>query len=81
MFSPNDDGIGDHWELKGIENHQDYEVLIFDRYGTRVFNAQPYSVPWDGTFKGKRLIEGAYYFVIRHNKRKNVLAGSVTLLR
>ena len=63
-FSPNGDGINDTWRIVAIETYPDPEITIFNRYGQTIFRSKGYSRPWDGTFNGKKLPTGTYYYII-----------------
>lgn len=63
-FSPNNDGINDLWKIQAIETYPNPEVTVFNRYGQAVFRSKGYGRPWDGTFRGKKLPTGTYYYVI-----------------
>ena len=63
-FSPNNDGINDTWKILAIETYPNPEVTIFNRYGQTIFRSKGYSKPWDGTFNGKKLPTGTYYYII-----------------
>ena len=41
-FSPNGDDQNDTWRIDGIENVPDAEILIFNRWGTTVFESRGY---------------------------------------
>ena len=56
-------------------------VEIFNRNGQRVFQSTGYSKPWDGTFNGKPLPVGTYYYVIDTKRITKKLAGYVTILK
>ncbi|WP_177181134.1 gliding motility-associated C-terminal domain-containing protein [Parapedobacter koreensis] len=62
-FSPNGDGINDVWVIGGIEDGSAV-VTIFDRNGQEVFHSRGYAVPWDGSYKGRLVPVGAYYYTI-----------------
>ncbi len=47
-FSPNGDGINDVFFIKGIYII-DFEMLIFDRWGMKLFDTDDLTIPWDGT--------------------------------
>ena len=68
-ITPNGDGINDTWDIGNIANYQNATVDIFDRYGQNVFHSLGYPKPWDGTFNGKRLPAGAYYYIIDLNDK------------
>jgi gliding motility-associated-like protein len=80
-FSPNGDGINDLWNLENIDSYPGATVEIFNRYGERVFNSQGYERPFDGTFSGKTLPVGTYYYLIRPNNGRKEKSGALTLIR
>jgi gliding motility-associated-like protein len=80
-FTPNGDGINDYWTIVGLTAYTDATVDIFDRYGQKVFHSLSYPKPWDGTFNGKPLPVGVYYYVINTNVNGQVLSGYVTIIR
>ncbi len=62
-FSPNGDGINDTWKITELDTYPGAEVFIFNRYGQTVFHSTNYQ-PWNGTFNGKTLPIGTYYYLI-----------------
>ena len=73
-FSPNGDGINDHWRIGEIEHHPDNTVTVFDRWGSIIFQANGYNnenIVWDGTgnsgriFGGRVVPTGTYFYSIR----------------
>ncbi len=81
VFSPNGDGKNDLWSIKYLETLTKGDIMIFNRYGQKVFNASPYNVPWDGKLNGTDLPIGVYYYIIEPNNGKKKYTGSVTILR
>ncbi|MEO7213746.1 gliding motility-associated C-terminal domain-containing protein [Mucilaginibacter sp.] len=79
-FTPNGDGINDYWVIKGLDTYPDATVNIFNRYGKSVFQSTGYAKPFDGTYNGKPLPAGVYYYMI-NLKRGDILSGNVTILR
>ncbi|NHF57967.1 T9SS type B sorting domain-containing protein [Flavobacteriaceae bacterium TP-CH-4] len=66
-FTPNADGMNDHWGISGIENLEDPEIYIFDRYGKLLNHTIGSNGPgWDGTFNGKRLPAADYWFKLTY---------------
>jgi gliding motility-associated-like protein len=65
VFSPNGDGTNDTWEIAGLRNITNCSVEIFNRYGQQVYNSHGYSNPWDGSWKGKQVPVGTFYYVIK----------------
>lgn len=80
-FSPNGDGINDVWQVTYLNSYPGCVVEIFNRNGQRVFQSTGYSKPWDGTFNGKPLPVGTYYYIIDTKRITKKLAGYVTLLK
>jgi gliding motility-associated-like protein len=56
-------------------------VQVFNRYGQVVFSSTGYAIPWDGTMNGKPLPVGTYYYIINPKSGRQVISGSVTILR
>jgi gliding motility-associated-like protein len=68
-FSPNGDGINDRFQpYHGGAIEQIESILIFDRWGNRVYESYSENnsdAPgWDGTFKGKQLNPGTFIYRI-----------------
>lgn len=80
-ITPNGDGINDTWNIKYIESYPTVKVEVFDRNGQRVFNSIGYQKPFDGTFNGKPLPLGTYYYIITLHTKKKPLTGSLTIIR
>jgi gliding motility-associated-like protein len=83
-FTPNGDGINDRWLVTNGGCVREIKAEVFNRYGHRVFQDYAYDNNWDGTYKGKPLPDGTYYFVITYRLINNKLVyqkGNVTILR
>ncbi len=80
-FSPNGDGINDTWNIKALNSYNDYELSVFNRYGRIVFTTKNYSKPWDGSFNGRALPVGTYYYLIDFKQGLPKLKGFVVILR
>jgi gliding motility-associated-like protein len=81
-FTPNGDGVNDLWNIQGLAAYRQASVDIFDRNGQKVFHSIGYGTPWDGTYNGKQVPYGVYYYVIdpRFSGVK-VMSGYVTVVR
>ncbi len=80
-FTPNGDGINDLWEITGLVAYSDATVDIFNRFGTKLFHSVGYPKAWDGTYDGKPVPAGVYYYVINTKVNNQVLSGYVTVIR
>jgi gliding motility-associated-like protein len=84
-FTPNGDGINDVWLVtNGTGCLDKAKAQVFNRYGAKIFESNDYKNNWDGTYKGKMLPDGTYYFVITYRLitgAEENMKGSVTILR
>jgi gliding motility-associated-like protein len=83
-ITPNGDGKNDVWLIVGIEDYPGAEVLIFDRWGQKVFSSTGYREPWDGTRNGNRLPDATYYYHIQLNQlegRAPPYTGFISIVR
>jgi gliding motility-associated-like protein len=84
-FTPNDDGFNDKWVIPhAIEYGEKIEVQVFNRWGEKVFHSKGYggANEWDGTFNGKPLPIGTYYYIITVDDGKtDPFTGTVTIIR
>ena len=63
-FSPNNDGINDHFNsyYRGFD---DIEITVFNRYGVAIWWSDAMTKAWDGTVKGKPAPLGLYYYKVK----------------
>ncbi|MBK0379407.1 PKD domain-containing protein [Mucilaginibacter segetis] len=80
-FTPNGDGINDKWNIPYLDNYPGSTVKIYNRYGETVYSSIGYSDPWDGTFNGRILPAGTYYYIIDPKNGRKVISGNVTIIR
>ena len=79
-FSPNGDTSNDVWVIAGSQNYMDCTISIFNKQGSKVFEQKGYTNTWDGTYDGKELPEGTYYYVLNCPDKKPV-TGNVLIAR
>ncbi|WP_274474666.1 T9SS type B sorting domain-containing protein, partial [Mangrovimonas aestuarii] len=63
VFTPDDDTNNDTWSPINTHNYPKITTKIFDRYG-RVVAILRVGQAWDGTYNGKHLPSGDYWYVI-----------------
>ena len=81
-FSPNNDGINDTWVIKGLGNYPGSSLSVFNRYGILLYRSTPQSASWDGTYRGKQMPAGAYFYVaVINDENRSVYKGIITILR
>jgi len=83
-FSPNGDGTNDYFRPVAVGYKSLKYFRIYDRWGEEVFLSKDLETGWDGTYRGKPMEIGTYYwqiaFVDRFGKEA-YLKGDVTLVR
>lgn len=86
-FTPNEDGINDHF-LPSLDGRVDrFELFIFDRWGERIHSTTDRYEGWDGGYGGSVAQDGVYVWVVDYRVltpegvKSERLVGHVTLLR
>jgi gliding motility-associated-like protein len=87
-FSPNSDGQNDTWKLlyaPALANCiAEFEVLVYSRWGEKVFEGTDINFSWDGKYKNKiedTAVFGYYLTGILKDGTKIKKSGNVSLLR
>ena len=86
-FSPNDDGINDLFIIRGIFYFPENSIVIFNRWGNKVYEADPYINTWDGrSIRGLRvggdeLPTGTYFYVLDLGDGSSIIKGTIYLNR
>ena len=80
-FTPNGDGINDLWKIENMIFYPNHKLEVFNRNGQKLFESTNYNGDWDGTYKGKPLPSGTYYYIIDLNGARASKKGYVTIIR
>jgi gliding motility-associated-like protein len=84
-FTPNGDGTNDRWLVTtSAPCTSNMSVNVYNRYGNIVYKNGSYQNNWDGTYNGKPVPDGTYYYNIVYtliNGNQITLKGDVTILR
>jgi gliding motility-associated-like protein len=82
-ISPNGDGKNDVWNIGFLSEFPRASVQVYNRWGELMFESKNgYSKPWDGTYKGKALPVGTYYYVIDlHDNSYKPMTGPITIVK
>ncbi|MGK0487985.1 MAG: gliding motility-associated-like protein [Candidatus Endobugula sp.] len=81
FFSPNGDGTNDSWVIQDILDNPINEVKVFSQNGTLLFSERNYKNTWNGTFNGKAIPPGTYYYEINIYNGESVIKGFLTIIR
>ncbi len=82
VITPNLDGKNDLFVINYLEQvYPNCYVVIFNRYGSIVFESTGYEDPWNGTFKGEELPMGTYFYKIELNDDEStVFNGPISII-
>ena len=80
-FTPNGDGLNDFFKPFPLQV-SDYKMLIFNKYGEKVFESNDINLGWDGYFKGK-IIQDVYVYKIELMKDNEMvfINGKILLVK
>ena len=64
VFTPNGDGVNESFNVSVVgHKEEDFELLIFDRWGNQLFYTQDPNTGWDGTYpNGKEVPQDIYMY-------------------
>jgi gliding motility-associated-like protein len=80
-FTPNGDGTNDKWTVPGLRFYEGARISVFDKAGDRLFYTEIPDQGWDGTYKGKQLPIGSYFWVIEALEIGEIRRGVLNLIR
>ena len=89
VFTPNNDGVNDHWSLivhdYGV-TILELQATVYDRWGKEVFHSTNLRQVWNGNNHiGKACEDGAYFYVVTFTNgsthKQEIFKGFIELLR
>lgn len=82
-FTPNKDGRNDEFKILTEYPVSNYHLLIYNRWGQKVFDATDPQKGWDGNIGGKLSDPGVYIWYAEFTKNKTPfkMRGTVVLIR
>jgi len=89
-FSPNGDGYNEtfYGKLSDSIAIAEFNLYIYNRWGSLIYESDDFYKRWDGTFNGKKCPEGVYYWIMTYAVKgvegKNIKFtknGSVSVIR
>jgi gliding motility-associated-like protein len=79
VLSPNGHGENDIFIARGTAV-RNFKMVVYDRWGNKVFESEDISKGWDGTYRGMAMNSAVFVYYILSGDE--VLSkGNVTLLR
>lgn len=87
-ISPNGDGVNDVLYVDCIEQFPSNSIIIFNRYGNKVYSVEGYENDWGGVAnvggvvgKGEPLPAGTYYYLLKVEDEEFETSGWIYILR
>jgi gliding motility-associated-like protein len=82
ILTPNDDGHNDAWVLNSKIDLNGSHIVIFNRWGEKVYVADNYSNNWKGTYMdtNEKLPDGTYYYVLNVPAQNHTYTGPINIL-
>ena len=82
VITPNFDGKNDLFIIEFLEIvYPDCHVIIYNRWGSIVFESFGYNQPWDGTFNNEPVPMGAYFYkIILNDGAGTIYTGDINVI-
>lgn len=80
VFTPNGDNKNDFFEMRSLCYYQQFRIIIFNRWGKKMYESNNPYFKWDGrTEGGTEASEGVYYWIM--DTKSGQLHGYLELIR
>ena len=83
-FTPNNDNLNETFGVVDNTTLQYFSLQIYSKWGQLIFSSNDVTTKWDGTFKGKKMPNGSYLWMLNYTNirgRKFYEQGTVMLIR
>ena len=82
-FTANHDGLNDNFKILTHAQLEEYHLVVYNRYGQKIFETHNPNQGWDGSFKGKLQSSGVYVWKcsFRRQSNLNTRKGTVLLIQ
>lgn len=77
IFTPNGDGSNDLLVFKNLERNPNNHLVIYNRWGQNVFEADNYQNNWNGGGHS----DGTYFFILKVDNLDTTYRGFITILK
>jgi gliding motility-associated-like protein len=79
IITPNGDGHNDKFVIDGLENYEGSILLIYNRWGTKIYESNDYQNDWGN----ENVADGVYFYRLITNvaDRESIYNGSLTVLK
>ena len=80
-FTPTGDRFNDTWGVPELRFYEGVRISVYDRGGLRLFYTENPDIRWDGTYNGKEMPVGSYFWVIQIEETGETRRGMLNLTR
>lgn len=77
VITPNNDNSNDFLVFKNLEYHSGNHLVVFNRWGGKVYEQENYENDWDGGGKS----EGTYFYILTVDDVEEKIKGTLTILQ
>ena len=80
-FTPNADRFNDTWGVPEIRFYEGARISVYDRGGSRLFYTENPDIRWNGSYQGKEMPVGSYFWTIEIGETGEIRRGMLNLIR
>ncbi len=80
----NNDELNDVFKIEGIQNTQNFEMKIYNRWGEEIFVSHDPTKGWNGYYQGEIVPDGIYMYTLNFtyfDNKSYQFKGSITILK
>jgi gliding motility-associated-like protein len=83
IITPNGDGTNDLLVFQNLEYFPGSHLIIYDRWGVKVYENSNYQNSWDGKYMstGREVTDGTYYYILDGARLPKTFSGFVQVIR
>ncbi len=79
IFAPNSN-FNRYWIIKDVNLYSNYELIILNSSGQKIYQAVNYQNDWNGTYKNKALPTGTYFYSFSSPDKRTVYKGFINII-
>ncbi|MEY2963134.1 MAG: hypothetical protein RL754_395, partial [Bacteroidota bacterium] len=64
VITPNNDGLNDFWKLNGSTEWEEFHIILYNRWGIKVFETTNPAFEWGADYDGQTLSPGVYFYQV-----------------
>ena len=79
VITPNGDNVNDRWTINTNEDWDRFHVILFNRWGIKVFETNAPTFNWGADYDGQILTPGVYFYQVEAENRCGITSEEGTL--